>query len=306
MDTDTKNAVQTQVVPVWDYQQPVRGYDRNGDVTALGMLVQRDYERTGRDHGVARRSFLVSQSGDQYALGLCSQHTRIIDPYTLARPLVEVYGLKPVIASYARGGAKTFLVLSLQQPEYAVDIAGETSYPAVGIWHQMHVGHGTLCLMGYFRTLCTNGLIAQMLRLGSLRLTKSADDLPQLISSWYQESVAKLQKNGSGIWSPYPHMKGISRLITLLEREDLDSIPPVLRDLLRPLLYARSSMHFRERLLEELASLHRTSTTLDIVNAVTNTGRIWEVEKRPAWWYWSTEPLFRAIDQMAQLLAWLD
>ena len=65
-------------------------------------------------------------------------------------------------------------------------------------------------------------------------------------------------------------------------------------------------MHFRERLLEELASLHKTATTLDIVNAVTNTGRIWEAEKRPAWWYWSTEPLFRAIDQMAQLLDWLD
>ena len=282
MDVDTKNTAQTQVVPVWDYQQPVRGYDLSGDVTVLGRLVQRDYERTGRDHGVARRSFLVSQSGDQYALGLCSQHTRIIDPYTLARPLVEGYGLKPVIASYARGGAK------------------------VGIWHQMHVGHGTLCLMGYFRTLCINGLIAQMLRLGSLRLTKSTDDLPQLVSSWYQESVAKLQKDGSGIWSPYPYMKGISRLIALLEREDLASIPPVLRDLLRPLLYARRSMHFRERLLDELASLHKTATTLDIVNAVTNTGRIWEVEKRPSWWYWSTEPLFRAIDQMAQLLAWLD
>lgn len=258
---------------------PFSSLREDGTVGRIGDIMYRDYEAT-RD---LRSMFFLPLGSDRtFSLGQASGAFRLVDHAEALEPLLDLGFTPSPLNRTLRGGARLFAVL--QNPAYQIpdpigwDGLGQESLTlSVALIADARVGHGFSLTMGYFRWVCTNGLISSALQLGHwtwshlhftpalLRdsVTKSlqqkfigpASTGPRMNTVVLRETV-KLFRSLS---DPFYHTQWVNSAIPLIR----DPVVSVENNLSAAGLSALTSS------LDQLSQAQETFTILDLLNSLT-------------------------------------
>jgi hypothetical protein len=203
----------------------------------------------------------------------------------------------------SRGGTDLFGLFTRPDLTYNFDEEGPIEL-SFGVWHRMQPGKITVIRGGFFRKICSNGLVSSILELGSLELNHMQLTVPkiaQVIDNTTQKFVTE------GYLDHQFPAKGLAKTIDILSRttneEQLWALPDMVAAAIRWFMLRTNK--FRDSLLnnlDNLVSSENNPTKLQVVNAVTNVGVDYgELEHRPADLYWSFGAAITNLTRVAQL-----
>lgn len=278
----------------------VHRYTQAGEVLELGTIVTRNYQNEQ-----AQRHYFISTREDGgdlrstpkiYRLGVTTTQFRFVDHTVAIDPFLNRgYGVQDMIISH--GGMNMYAVLSRPQARVIKDpIDWDLQYwpseqsqkprelrESIVVFSAIRPGKAITYRRGWFRLICTNGLVAEILNLGTMKfnhntwssttLTQNLDLLPKL--------------NETIDLGPYiGTRRGAHRLGLLLEQlsisaseegsekvdpKALEELPLFIRDEVGTFL--RMPKWFLLPLAQQfysIAELDRRIFALDVVNAITN------------------------------------
>lgn len=140
----------------------------DGTIGPIGNIEYQDYEEA---RNLRSMFFRPLESDRAFSLGQASGNFRLVDHAEALEPLLDM-GFTPAnLSRTLRGGARLFAVL--QNPLYSIpdpirwdglESGGLTL--SLALMADARVGHGFSITLGYFRMVCTNGLISMFLNLG--------------------------------------------------------------------------------------------------------------------------------------------
>lgn len=272
----------------------------DGTRELAGHLVTRSYES---ESGRAKRlDYLPVGSEKSFSLGVTTRVTRLLDPWQVSEPFIN-RGFEPKILKITHGGTDMFGLFA--NDEYTYDFGEENPLVlSFGVWHRTHPGKATIVRGGFFRFICTNGLVSAILELGFLKVNHAriaVSEIESLVSGVSREFVA----NGYGDLA-FPS-KGLAKTINVINNttnsDDLVDLPEILVNALK--FFISRTPKFRESMLsnlDKLMTMTNKPTRLQVVNAVTNVGLEYgNIEDRPADLYWSLNPTISNLYNIAHM-----
>jgi hypothetical protein len=287
----------------------VDAFDKNMDIYVpqydgtkryAGHIISRSYET---ESGRAKRlDFMPIDAKKPMSLGVTTHATRLLDPWTVAEPLMQ-QGFEPTILKISHGGTDMFGLFT--HPNYTYDFGEDNPLTlSFGVWHRTQPGKATIIRGGFYRMICSNGLVASILELGFLRVNHM-----RLTVSKIEEIVGNVTQNfiTSGYDDKAFPAKGLSKAIRIIENttgeEQVINLPDILSAALK--WFITRTPKFRESLLtnlDEVATKSSKPTRLQVVNAVTNVATEYgSLESRPADLYWTLNPAISNLSNIAQV-----
>lgn len=309
-DTDVEE-LEAGLVPVGEKTRDVHHYTTTGQVVTLGQIISRNYK--GEQ---AQRHYFHSAKGEEgkpktYRLGVSTHQFKFVDHTVALDPLINRgYTIKDTVIS--RGGIHMYSVL--ERPD-AVPINDPIDWDlqywhgqsgsglqrvarelreSVVVFSAIRPGKGIKYHRGWFRMICSNGLVAELLRLGSAKLNHANWSGPSILNGLkLSEAFGEVQVG------PYVgSQRGVTRLARLIEslitlpeteaettdpedgtvsasvEELIRDLPLFIQDEVRPFL--AMPIWFRQALADQFytmaANIRETQkvSALDVINAVTN------------------------------------
>lgn len=272
----------------------------------LGRLGYTDYDKDNRlrvmvfrpkvQGGIAR----AVEAGDEedggsavpkdYNLGLARGSFRIIDHAEVLSPFTEL-GFQISKMNYLRGGTRA--MATLKHPDVRIkdpiawDLEQFETVPAkrelffsIGIWMDARAQHGIHAAAGFFRLICTNGLISSVLGMGSLNITHRRWSVNRL-QEWAEQRLELVSGRSGG--SEFPTMStkalgwGAGAIRNLVDKPDeLETLPSLARGPLTQLsrMAPDKSLLALADQLDDLRKGEKEFGGLDVLNAITNAGRV--------------------------------
>jgi hypothetical protein len=165
----------------------------------LGRIIYRDYERDRR----LRVPVFVDIRGKEHRLGKATKAFQLVNHNDSVQPFLD-RGFVIRKLFYRRMGVDMFAILS--HPDHTIEdgiawdkplyptagVTGNRMEMAVAVRSSLRVGKSILIEVGFFRTVCTNGLVVKSLGLGSLRVSHK-DWKPEGVLKFIDETGLKDQ-----------------------------------------------------------------------------------------------------------------
>ena len=255
-----------------EQQEPIK--------TPIGKVVSRVFE--GED--VQRHYFVPHgkeyyQTKDEYSLGPTTDQFNFVDHANVLEPLIS-RGYQLRTTKFSKGGLKLWALLTPQSPleipdpiswDEGIWRTGDSLLEAVLVTSSIGPGMGIAYRFGWFRVVCTNGLISEILGLGAGKYTHS---------NWSAGGVEnfleanRLETNINPVLGTKGGIKRTGEILDALDdKEKRESmLPAPIHKTLQPL--TRMPNWYREDLREQFGYLYDQGpnevTSLDILNAVTS------------------------------------
>lgn len=240
----------------------------------LGFEVQPDEDESPRQQ-------------EAFSLGVVKGQYTLLDHATILKPLMDL-GFEVTKMNFMRGGTRA--MATLQYPGIALDdpIAWDLEqfekvpakrkiFFSLGVWMDARSMHGIHFAAGYFRLLCTNGLMSTVLGMGSLNLTHRHWNVQRV--SEFGEGVLEQAGKGKTLGLPTMGTKALSwgqnAIANLVARpEEFESLPGIAKEPLRQLRRIIPDKALTS-LADQLGEIRgeKEFSGLDILNAITNAGR---------------------------------
>lgn len=171
--TDTK--ARPNKVIVKEETFPVDTYNVDQEIVALGLIKSRIYE--GED---VQRNFFINQSGKEYSMGPTTDRFEFIPHTAVLEPLLsEGYKIEKI--NSLRGGLSQMTILTPAEPRHwddpidwdyefwaDNDRSEDGLNESIVVQSSLLPGHGYKIDRGFFRLVCTNGMVAKVLDMGSV------------------------------------------------------------------------------------------------------------------------------------------
>lgn len=292
-------------IVVGERTRDVHAYNTDGGVMTLGQVVTRNY----RGESAQRHAFRSVENGKLYKLGVTTNNFKFIDHTSALDPLVNRgYKLKDTV--YSRGGIHMYAVLErpdaaeINDPidwdiQYWHDVHGEglkrvprQLKESVVVYSSVKPGKGMRYNRGWFRMVCSNGLIAEILRLGATKLnhinwaaTTVVDKLrlTDRIESLDMGPVAGSRRGAQKFADLLDSFVGLpdeaeqdpeDGTVSASVAEALDDLPFFVRDEMSSLLqmptWFRQSLAGQTRAMADGKAKNGKIFALEVINAVTN------------------------------------
>lgn len=244
------------------------------------------------DSGKAKALVFIAPDGKQYSLGNPSKkqtHHTIIDHPKVVQPIVDA-GFETMDIVHSRGGVSLFALFrhpdivipdsinwDSEQYRYGHSSQGEDGqlHLSIAAWADARVGKSIRLAAGYFRNICSNGLVSTILAMGSLRLTHNAFSKPKI--DQFAEGVMGLRNKEFSTFSP----KVLEYPIKLLDEYQRDqegtlkSLPKFVRSPFQTALASQPNW-FQDEALYQMSLANDSKedlSALDILNVITNVNR---------------------------------
>lgn len=287
-------------------RQRIFSYTSGGDLMEIGQVRYRDYE----GNRAVRHLVLESKlSGREHSLGAASSgfrsfsHSDVLDPFLKA-------GFEVRKALHARGGASLIAILGNPTRTWQDVISWDKAVGvgdsdaenglelSVRIHSDLRRGHGVRADLGFYRLICSNGLIAKILDLGSLRTSHRGFALDQ-VNSFIQSKVKSPEELPT---APSECMEEILPLLDRLDDEEFVlSQPRLLRTPMKALssgLSKATTSALRQQ-LSDMTQSKEDYSVLDLLNAQTNLA----TTARTPWSVYSeTDTAVKALVDLTELV----
>jgi hypothetical protein len=302
-----------------DTSRPVSGVGVDGKRYPLGELITTAYE------GGARRLYLMPEgAASPVRLGTISADRYVVpDHYQVARPLLE-RGFVPRVLRTRRGGASFFGLFShpdLKYPSLRVpDGKGREDLEySIGVWNSLKTGHAVRVVGGFFRIICTNGLLDQLLNLGEGSFDHRSISRP-LMESWFDETIPTAETLERYLLPPLTNKRGLEWVLNQLPlgtEEDARRVEGAPRWLQKDLnILLNRPQGYRDALhggLQELLDVQEADQ-LHLLNTVTDAGNVYTQSliapdaedqdpqrHRPLWIDWEYERIVESLRNLSNL-----
>lgn len=242
----------------------------------LGTITTRTY----LGEGVLKHTF--NNGTRQFSLGPSTLDFEFVDWPEIFDPLFsEGYEVAQMIM--ARGGLKIHAVLQKPDgPTYKDPLSWDTSIwgksnglkESIVINAGMKPGFGYHFSKGFFRMICTNGLVVPSLMLGSGDYNHRTFSTDKLLEDLFGKSVVVVgdQILGETIGKKSSLTRVSNIISTLREAEDLEAVPPFMRKIVSPVVGLTEEVRSAAvEQFEQLINVRREDIfELDIANVVTS------------------------------------
>lgn len=254
---------------------PVFSVNSEGEKVEIGVVKYTDYENERHVRGLWFESAI---DGKPHSLGAATSQWNIVSPYDAIRPFMD-RGYKVRSVVHGEGGASVVAFLSnpevsfidpIQWDFYAgvniPELRGLPLEQSVRIRAGLRKGTGISVDVGFFRLVCTNGLVARVMDLGNVRFdhrTFTEDKIDDFCRKTPLTSPEQLPTAPSLL---------IPEVIRLLSIDDPVLTPRLIREPLER-IQANTSRSVVDDLQNSLAEIHESQERfnhLDLINAVTN------------------------------------
>lgn len=172
--------------------------DANGnwELKETGNIIATDYDNNSE---VRRLYYEPHDENKRYKLGTATGNYRLVDHADIVQPFLDA-GFEPGVVTARRGGLK--LAATLYHPDFALDdtiswdnplydrTRNDRIYMGVGLWTDAATGHGIRVNVGFFRSICTNGLVSHILELGE-KTFSSQHFTPEALRGWVNDTTNK-------------------------------------------------------------------------------------------------------------------
>lgn len=282
-------AAEEVMVDAHNAYRTVWSYNNDGSLFELGRIRHRDYEpgiTGGRTRAI---TFENTQKGTSHSLGSVSQNFQSHTHAQVLRPFMQA-GFEPRTIHYNDSGIDMIAFMAAPAITFADtmgwdmdwllengtgldDFGAKTMELAVRVKSSLRPGYSMQAELGFYRLVCKNGMVAQVLGLGSVRQTHRGFD-PLAITSFLDGAVPTI--NPATLATAPTEL--LDDVIDALDRV-LDENGMLPRLLKRPAsIVARESggakgAGIRENLLA-LRSGQETMTKLDLINVTTNVAHV--------------------------------
>lgn len=305
-DTEQELEVQGNVSAL-QRTAPFYTIDEQGNTVKSGVVGTRRYD------GRLNEYFYHSDAdGKQYSLGTRQKAVRTIDHTTILNPILDTgdYQIEKIERS---GGTGLFALLSNPDVKYQDMISwdhemfhspgeGELSF-SLAVWADIRFGKAVRVEGGFFRSLCSNGLVSRTLGAGSFRSRASRFD-PAELEQFLSEGV---EQRFDRMSIPSTDSKVLSWVNSTLEDRRLSPEPTALPSFAQaPFqtlgslpIWAQEELGYQLNLIQENQS---TVSTLDVLNAVTNIPN-GQPERQGGRFYFTLESLSNAVIDAANVAA---
>ena len=257
--------------------------DENGDwvFREIGMVSRTNYDPNSRD-SIRELAFTPNDRSKSYPMGIDHRNLSVIDHQPLLAPMLDE-GWDVASIRTLRGGSK--IAATFTHPE--VTVADNITYDGLNDGRPQHVsivvmaepkkGLSYQLMGGLFRLVCTNGLVAKALDLGSIRGSGTARLTPESLSvkvrQFSNTVIAKAQGERPDYRLSTLTKSGIEWMTTLTTpREDGRAAPDFIRTNFESLtrhFTAQQMGEFGEQLHMFLDSTDDL-TILVLLNMITN------------------------------------
>lgn len=279
---------------------PVTSMDASGKPVKTGKIIYRDYEK---DRSLRSVHFVGNQGGRTLSFGKTSGQYEFVNPYDFVRPLLDA-GFEPRLHHPYNGGAALFAMFAHPEIEFP-DLIGWDLEQHGGSGAGMNLavlananirpGYLPSLVAGFFRQVCTNGLITKWLGLGEFRLggRKDMASVPEWIEGRYRvlEGFSAERRSTRALGWPVGIMKELFDKDAGDPREFLSQQPVFVRQSLATM--ASLPKYAKGGLVENLEKLsgEEDMCQLDLLNAITNTAIKRTDEGTETRW-----PIYRNLD----------
>ena len=309
----TDQAVDREMIPVDVAHKKVYTYNQEGKKSLLGEVVSRVFEGEN-----AQRHFFVSKGSDsEYSLGATTDTFKFLDHAQVMKPLLdEGYQIRSL--KVMRGGLKLWALMTPGKPEKLPDPinwdqdfwdhkGGNEIMQAVAISSSIAPGHGIRYQMGWFRQVCTNGLIADILGMGSGKfshITWNKNGVSQFLSDLGDGGVNPIVGSKAGVEQVY---ELVQQLPSISNEDTVLSVPYPVRSTLKPLMKLPS--WYQSDLAEQLRLFSENGpkevTALDVLNMITSplNYREQQLEESRERYFLSTGRLVSPLNQLIGFLS---
>lgn len=290
-------------------RQVITSYNAAGELIPVGSVRYRDYD------GRAVRSLVLESelSRREHPLGSASSGFRTVSHAAVLEPFLAA-GYRPRSVIHGRGGASMIAILGhpeftfpdpiawdhslLPDPDDEIDpeyIRDHGLQASVRVRSDLRRGHGVSATAGYFRLVCTNGLIAKVLDLGHLSTNHRVFSQEQV-----QTFVDSVPMTPAAL--PASSSELIEEVLAFLRtpKEEIPSLPRMLRTPIAKITgeLSTSGNEILRVNLEALARSQDAFTKLDLINAYTNLA----VQGSSPWGiYGEADPMASALVDLVEL-----
>jgi hypothetical protein len=272
----------------------------------LGQIITREYE----EQGVLRHQF--SNGKKTLNLGPSSMNFHFIDWPEIFNPILnQGYEVQKLVL--ARGGLKIHAVLvNMKGPRYRdpLDWDSQTWGESEGLLESvvinagMKPGYGYHFRRGFYRVVCTNGLIVPSLQLGSADFNHQTFTPDKMLSALFGREVIVGEDIVGNAVGKKKALKKVSEVVQKIQStEDLEETPPFMRKVVAPL--TDLSPEVRSNVVEQFENLVNSKRNdvyeLDIANVVTTAvNRPEKVAQRS---YFQMEKLQRSLSDLTGIFS---
>jgi len=291
--------------------RPVHGYDDTGALKEIGIVRYQDFAGPG---GTVRTLTLEnSETGKTHPLGTVSNGFKTRSHAQILRPFIDA-GFVPRKMVYSTTGVACHAVLSRPDVTFADAIEWDRGWLldhsegtvravqgdpkmelSVRVSSDLRAGRAYSAQVGFFRLICTNGLVAEILGLGSFwanhrnfsqdkfnafvsEMSATADQMPTAPTGLIDDVLRALETAG----------------------DDLNRLPRLLRTPAAVVLEHTKGAKgeaFRENLIA-LSDGKSEMTKLDLLNCQTNVAHVTD---RPWGVYNNTDMVVKALTDLVEL-----
>lgn len=310
MTTSIRTEVMSEVsakVDSFTGHRPVFSVNQDGSPLPIGNVRYTDYENDRHIRGIWFESDL---DGKPHSLGAATSRFQVLSHYDVVKPFLD-NGFQVRSVMHASGGA-TFMAF-LSNPDVTFpdpidwdlysgavaslsELRGLPLEQSVRIRSDLRRGNGVSVDVGFFRLICTNGLVARVMDLGHANYNHVTFD-PENVEVFIGETI--LPTPDSLPSAPSALLRDVREF---LGADDPGVLPRLLRDPVSG-IQSSSSSATTLALIDELGEIEdrrERFSHLDLVNAVTNT----KLAARTEWSvYRDLDSVMRNLTDLVELAA---
>jgi hypothetical protein len=297
-----------EMVPVAVEEKEVFYYNEDLQKEKLGYVVSREYE--GED--AMRHFFLPKDAEKEYSMGTTTDRFQFIDHSQAIQPLVDK-GFKIKQQKLMRGGMKLWALLTPQITTKTKDpitwdrdlwnFEGQDSItPAVAVTTSVSPGNGISYQFGWFRYICSNGLVDDILGMRKGRYSHVNWSLNNVVD--FVEDHLSVDNAVNPTIGTKDGVVRVMRILENLRNEDNSQaiIPFPVRKTVKPIL--RIPNWYQELLVKQFEFFANNGpkevTALDVLNMITSPINYYDQNEREqsARYYLQTNRLMEPLSQL--------
>lgn len=269
-------------VPATRGKIPFYSFDPSGKKILLGRIGYTDYDKD-RDLRVVNFFPLQAESGEerQFSLGLSKGTFKFVDHVKMLTPFLDA-GFSFHGISQVRGGSRAMALLKYEKITIPDPIHWDHSLYkntksnrlvlSLGVWMDSRAMYGLHAVAGFFRQICSNGLVSTVMGMGKMNMGArhfSGDRLNEWARTLTQEShgLPKFQQcSTKALAWPERALRRVAE-----DPEQLEEYPEIARAPLEQLLELLPSKVF-DPLADQLKLMKSEAdrfSPLDLLNAIT-------------------------------------
>lgn len=171
-------------------------FTRDSDGTKpLARMIWQTTDPDGQQGKTLRTLYLETAPGHRVHVGTYLEPRKVVDYERALNPIFEA-GFEPQRLYPRRGGLQMYGLFS--HPEYQMPYIfnqGEDGLMmALSFQGSLKPGRGYRYKMGFFRVICKNGLISEVMNLGNLKLPNETGFAEKDLTKWLGHSMRKWQE----------------------------------------------------------------------------------------------------------------